>query len=120
MRNSLSQNESPTVEELVREADTTAAALAIRLAASGENRFQGMPSGGDSRDGYRVLGESGLIGVHWPPELGGRGLTPFHTIAVEERLGYHWLPLSGYLLSVKTIGNALLRFAPSLAADLLP
>src|SRR5262249_5742693 len=35
-------------------------------------------------------------------------------------LGYRWLPLSGYLLSVKTIGNALLRFAPELAARLLP
>ncbi len=44
-------------------------------------------------------------------ELGGRGLTSLHTLACEERFGYRWLPLSGYLLSVKTIGNALLRFA---------
>src|SRR4051812_28096549 len=111
MRKPLSQSENPSVEELAGEADATAAALAARLAASGENRFQGMPSDGDSREGYRALGEAGLIGLHWPRSAGGRGLTPFHTIAVEERLGYHWLPLSGYLLSVKTIGNALLRFA---------
>ena len=53
----------------------------------------------------------GWIGIHWPPELGGRGLSSLHTLACEERFGYRWLPLSGYLLSVKTIGNALLRFA---------
>ena len=57
------------------------------------------------------MGEGGWIGVHWPRELGGRGLTSLHTLACEERFGYRWLPLSGYLLSVKTIGNALRRFA---------
>ena len=54
-------------------------------------------------------------------ELGGRGLTSLDTLACEERFGYHWLPLSGYLLSVKTIGNALLRFAsPELQRRLIP
>ena len=44
-----------------------------------------------------------------------------HTLACEERFGYRWLPLSGYLLSVKTIGNALLRFAqPALQERLIP
>jgi 3-oxocholest-4-en-26-oyl-CoA dehydrogenase alpha subunit len=43
------------------------------------------------------------------------------TVTCEEIFGYHWLPLSGYLLSVKTIGNALLRFAsPGLQERLLP
>ena len=69
-----------------------------------------MPSDGDSIAVYQALGAEGFIGIHWPPELGGRGLSPLHTLACEERFGYHWLPLSGYLLSVKTIGNALLRF----------
>jgi alkylation response protein AidB-like acyl-CoA dehydrogenase len=42
-------------------------------------------------------------------------------VTCEEIFGYHWLPLSGYLLSVKTIGNALLRFAaPELQERLLP
>jgi alkylation response protein AidB-like acyl-CoA dehydrogenase len=57
------------------------------------------------------MGAAGWIGIHWPSELGGRGLSSLHTLACEERFGYWWLPLSGYLLSVKTIGNALLRFA---------
>src|SRR5436305_14666747 len=80
-----------------------------------------MPSDGDSRAVYGALGAAGWIGVHWPRQLGGRGLSSLHTLACEERFGYWWLPLSGYLLSVKTIGNALLRFAtPELQRRLLP
>ena len=84
-----------------------------------------MPSDGDSPPAYRALGREGWIGLHWPQRLGGRGLSPAATLAAEERFGYHWLPLSGYLLSVKTIGNALLacagdelaeRFLPPIAA----
>ena len=42
-------------------------------------------------------------------------------MAAEERFGYHWLPLSGYLLSVKTIGNVLLGHASDeLRERLLP
>jgi 3-oxocholest-4-en-26-oyl-CoA dehydrogenase alpha subunit len=80
-----------------------------------------MPSDGDSRTGYRAMGEGGWIGVHWPGELGGRGLDPLLTVAAEERFGYHWLPLSSYLLSVKTIGNAMLDHASrELQERLLP
>ena len=80
-----------------------------------------MPSDGDSRDGYEAMGREGWIGLHWPQELGGRGLDPLVTVAAEERFGYHWLPLSGYLLSVKTIGNALLGHASqALQERLLP
>src|SRR4051812_29252643 len=80
-----------------------------------------MPSDGDSRAGYRAMGEQGWIGLHWPEELGGRGLDPILTVAAEERFGYHWLPLSSYLLSVKTIGNAMLDHASvELQERLLP
>ncbi len=80
-----------------------------------------MPSDGDSRRGYASMGREGWIGLHWPQRLGGRGADPLLTLAVEERFGYHWLPLSGYLLSVKTIGNALLGFASEpLQERLLP
>jgi alkylation response protein AidB-like acyl-CoA dehydrogenase len=80
-----------------------------------------MPSDGDSRAGYAAMGREGWIGLHWPEHLGGRGQDPLATVAVEERFGYHWLPLSGYLLSVKTIGNALLRHASDeLCERLLP
>ncbi|MGZ4482195.1 MAG: acyl-CoA dehydrogenase family protein [Gaiellales bacterium] len=98
---------------LVAEADRFAAALAARLDGDPQLAVQGMPSDGDSREAYAAMGEAGWIGLHWPAKLGGRGATPLDTVECEERFGYHWLPLSGYLLSVKTIGNALLRFAPA-------
>jgi hypothetical protein len=97
--------------EIAGDADRFARALAAEIANEPALRYQGMPSDGDSEHAYRALGEAGWIGVHWPVALGGRGLTSLDTLACEERFGYHWLPLSGYLLSVKTIGNAMLRFA---------
>lgn len=60
-----------------------------------------MPSDGDSRAGYEAMGREGWIGLHWPEALGGRSLDPLMTVAAEERFGYHWLPLSGYLLSLE-------------------
>jgi alkylation response protein AidB-like acyl-CoA dehydrogenase len=109
------------VSELAAEADTFARSLAGVVAADPALRYQGMPSDGDSHAVYRALGEAGWIGIHWPQGLGGRGLSSLHTLACEERFGYRWLPLSGYLLSVKTIGNALLRFAaPELQERLVP
>ena len=117
-----------SLSEITSEADRFGAELATRLSAEEENRFQGMPSDGDSRAGYRAMGEAGWIGLHWPEELGGRGLDPLLTVAAEERFGYHWLPLSSYLLSVKTIGNAMIdhastelqeRFLPEIAAGRL-
>lgn len=104
----------------VREADAAATELSKLAAACPETRLQGMPSDGDCRMVYEGLGQQRLIGLHWPETLGGRGASPLETIAVEERLGYHWLPLSSYLLSVKTIGNALIQFAPLLAERFLP
>jgi len=116
------------LSEITQRADEFAADLARRIEDEPENRFQGMPSDGDSRAAYAALGEEGWIGLHWPERLGGRGLVPLATLAAEERFGYHWLPLSGYLLSVKTIGNAMLgcaspelqeRFLPEVAAGRL-
>ena len=109
------------VSELAVAADRFACTQSETLGAEKQLRFQGMPSDGDSPAVYRALGEAGWIGVHWSTELGGRGLTELHTLACEERFGYRWLPLSGYLLSVKTIGKALLRFAsPALQERLIP
>ena len=111
----------PTYDELVLQARAFSAELATELEGGEENRFQGMPSDADSRYVYERLGGAGWIGLHWPEAVGGRGLDPLWSSAVEEVFGYHWLPLSSYLLSVKTIGNALLRFgAPALVERLLP
>jgi 3-oxocholest-4-en-26-oyl-CoA dehydrogenase alpha subunit len=109
------------VTEIALHADRFGTRLATELAGETENRFQGMPSDGDSRAGYEAMGRGGWIGLHWPEQLGGRGLDPLATVAAEERFGYHWLPLSGYLLSVKTIGNVLLGHASDeLRERLLP
>jgi 3-oxocholest-4-en-26-oyl-CoA dehydrogenase alpha subunit len=112
---------SAVEDHFLERADDFAAKLSARARNEEQNRFQGMPSDGDSRAINSTMGQNGWIGLHWPVELGGRGLSAMHTLAAEERFGYHWLPLSGYLLSVKTIGNAMLRFAPhELQRSLLP
>lgn len=86
-----------------------------------EWRRQGILSDGDSREVTLELGRAGWIGLTWPEELGGRGLSHVDAALAEEVLGYHWLPLSLYLLSYKTVGCALERFrSPELKECLLP
>ena len=103
------------------EADRFCASAAHLLATDSEHAVQGMPSDGDSAPIFRALGEAGLIGVNWPETLGGRAHTLLATVALEERLGYGWLPLSAYLVSVKTVGNALVHFgSDGLRARLIP
>ena len=96
---------------LRQEAAAFAAALRPQLEADPEWRRQGMLSDGDSREVTRALGEAGWIGMTWSEHFGGRGLSHVDTALVEDVLGYHWLPLSLYLLSYKTIGCALERCA---------
>jgi alkylation response protein AidB-like acyl-CoA dehydrogenase len=97
-----------------------AAGLRPALADDPDWRRQGMLSDGDSREVTRALGEAGWIGMTWPEELGGRALTHVDAALVEDVLGYHWLPLSLYLLSYKTVGCAIERFAsPELQERLL-
>jgi alkylation response protein AidB-like acyl-CoA dehydrogenase len=107
--------------DLRSQAHVFAEELRPALEADPEWARQGMLSDGDSREVTRALGEAGWIGMTWPEELGGRGLTHVDTALVEDVLGYHWLPLSLYLLSYKTAGCALERFAsPELRERLLP
>jgi alkylation response protein AidB-like acyl-CoA dehydrogenase len=106
---------------LREEANAFAESLRPLLEADPEWQRQGMLSDGDSREVTRALGEAGWIGMTWPEELGGRELAHVDTALVEDVLGYHWLPLSLYLLSYKTVGCALERFAsPELRERLLP
>ena len=113
----------PTDEQWALREEAAAFCASVRplLEADPEWRRQGMLSDGDSTAVNRALGEAGWIGMSWPRELGGRGLSRLDATLVEEVFGYHWLPLSSYLLSYKTIGAALERFAaPALVERLLP
>ena len=106
---------------LREEARTFSESLRPLLEADPEWRRQGMLSDGDSKEVTLELGRAGWIGMTWPEEIGGRGLSHVDAALVEEVLGYHWLPLSLYLLSYKTIGCALERFgSPELNERLLP
>jgi 3-oxocholest-4-en-26-oyl-CoA dehydrogenase alpha subunit len=106
---------------LREDAGSFAKALRPQFDADPEWHRQGMPSDGDSREVTLELGRAGWIGMTWPEELGGRGLSHVDAALVEEVLGYHWLPLSLYLLSYKTIGCALERFgSQELKEQLLP
>jgi 3-oxocholest-4-en-26-oyl-CoA dehydrogenase alpha subunit len=106
---------------LREEATSFAAGLRPILEEDPEWRRQGMLSDGDSREVTLELGRAGWIGMTWPEEVGGRGLAHVDAALVEDVLGYHWLPLSLYLLSYKTIGCALERFgSPELRERLLP
>jgi len=106
---------------LREQAEVFARSLAPLVEASPEWSRQGMPSDGDSREVTAELGRAGWIGMTWPIELGGRGLSHVDTALVEDVLGHHWLPLSLYLLSYKTVGCALELFAaPELRERLLP
>jgi len=112
-----------TAEQSALRADAAAFCAGLRplLERDPEWWRQGMLSDGDSVAVNRALGEAGWIGMSWPVELGGRGLSRLTATLVEEIFGYHWLPLSSYLLSYKTIGAAIERFAaPALVERLLP
>ena len=112
---------TPAQLRLREEAHTFSLGLRPLLEADDEWLRQGMLSDGDSREVTHALGEAGWIGLSWPVGLGGRALTRLDATLVEEVFGYHWLPLSHYLLSYKTIGGALERFAsPALQELLLP
>jgi alkylation response protein AidB-like acyl-CoA dehydrogenase len=112
-----------TDDQLALRADAAAFCAGVRplLEADPEWWRQGMLSDGDSVAVNRALGEAGWIGMSWPVALGGRGLTRLTATVVEEVFGHHWLPLSSYLLSYKTIGAAIERFGTQdLVEKLLP
>ena len=66
-----------TTEQLALRAEAAAFCESVRplLEADPEWRRQGLLSDGDSREVTRELGRAGWIGLPWPVEFGGRGLT---------------------------------------------
>jgi len=117
----LKTNTALPLTDVFAEIDTWATALVAELEERGENLYNGSPADSDSRFAYERMGAAGIIGLGWSHEFGGREMDPVDVVKIEERLGYHWLPLCGYLLSVKTIGTAILKYGgPDLISRFIP
>ena len=56
----------------------------------------------------------------WPEEAGGLGGDEIHRAVYYEELGYAMLPIPAQQWTLETLGPALIRFAPALAARYLP
>jgi alkylation response protein AidB-like acyl-CoA dehydrogenase len=65
------------------------------------------------REWRRTMNRRGLLGVAWPVEYGGRGLTMLHQVALVEELTRAGLPFGEQPTDntgIKMLGNTLLRF----------
>jgi alkylation response protein AidB-like acyl-CoA dehydrogenase len=60
----------------------------------------------------QVLYRRGLLGVTWPPEYGGRGLSRLHQVVLVEELARAGLPYGEHtdLFGIKMLGSTLLRW----------
>lgn len=71
-----------------------------------------------AREWHRTLYAGGWLGLSWPVEYGGRGLSPLHDAIVNEEVGRAGAPP---LPSVGFLGRAILRFGtPDQCAEYLP
>lgn len=70
-----------------------------------------------------VLARHGLLGLTWPKEYGGAGLTPLHQVVLAEELVRAGVPNGGLndMVSIKMIGNILLKWGtPEQKAHFVP
>jgi alkylation response protein AidB-like acyl-CoA dehydrogenase len=58
----------------------------------------------------RALYDGGWIGVHWPVELGGRGLSSLHQSAVWEEVASARLPQPPGLIGLEVVGSSIARY----------
>lgn len=66
------------------------------------------------------LYEAGWNRFGWPEEAGGLGGNEIHRAVYYEELGHAMLPIPAQHWTLETLGPALLKFAPRLAAEHLP
>jgi hypothetical protein len=66
------------------------------------------------------LYETGWNRYGWPPNAGGLGGDEMHRAIYYEELAHAMLPIPAQHWTLETLGPALLKFAPKLAADYLP
>lgn len=58
----------------------------------------------------RELYDAGYVGIAWPIEHGGRGLTQLHQLALFEELAVAQLPPPAALVGLEVLGPSLLKF----------
>ncbi len=71
----------------------------------------------------QVLYRRGLLGITWPPEYGGRGLSRLHQVVLMEELARAGAPFGEHtdLFGIKMLGSTLLRWGtPEQKARFLP
>ena len=56
---------------------------------------------------YRQLAEKGWLGLHWPKEYGGGGVSFLEMAIFMEEMGYAGVPTGAYQLTVNQVGNTL-------------
>ncbi|MCW2688416.1 MAG: acyl-CoA dehydrogenase domain protein [Mycobacterium sp.] len=66
------------------------------------------------------LYDAGWNRFGWPQQAGGLGGNEIHRAVYYEELGYAMLPIPAQQWTLETLGPALLKFAPRLAAEYLP
>ncbi len=66
------------------------------------------------------LHEAGWNRYGWPQSAGGLGGDEIHRAVYYEELGYAMLPVPAQQWTLETLGPALLKFSPQLAAQYLP
>lgn len=67
-----------------------------------------------------LLHDAGWSRYGWPESAGGLGGDERHRAVLYDELSAHGLPIPEQYLPLETLGPALLRFAPDMAARLLP
>ena len=56
------------------------------------------------------LGEEGLLTPHWPKEIGGKGLDPWHQTILAEEMWIAGEPRGGQYMNVNWIGPTLIKY----------
>lgn len=62
------------------------------------------------RDWQRTLFDAGWVGIHWPREFGGQGLTMRHTLVFAEELVRARAPHPVGLIGLEVVGPTILRW----------
>ena len=111
--------ESPRGHELSRRGGILPDRGAGRAGAGAAARLGGHRGHRRAQDAERfaaqwrqVLYRRGLLGITWPPEHGGRGLSRLHQVVLMEELARAGAPFGEHtdLFGIKMLGSTLLRW----------